>query len=352
MMTIRRPTRSWILVAAGMVGLLGFASLPAGAQDASLSPVPVASIAPVPVNPYDGAVEGSGVGKTIGYISLGESIPGVGSVSDGIREEAAKAGANLVFCDSDTDPATTLACAQEMKAQGAEGVLNFQVDPVRSPEYCAAYGNVPTIAIDLVQPPCQTVFMGANNHEAGRLAGAFIGQYARDTWSCDYTAYVSLESLAAGAANTDRMGGYRDGFTEYCPIDPATEHVLDGAEQLDPAFRQVSDLLSSLPGDRIIVVAINDYGIQGAIGAAESLGRQTDLFYAAQGADRAIWKDIACNPQLIGTTAYFPERYGRTVVPAMIDLLDGKSVPTPLYTRHEVIDRDNIREVYPQTPAC
>ena len=51
--------------------------------------------------------------------------------------------------------------------------------------------------------------------------------------------------------------------------------------------------------------------------------------------------------------AYFPERYGTTVIPAMIDILDGKEVPGPrCHVEHEVITTDNIREVYPDTPAC
>jgi hypothetical protein len=36
----------------------------------------------------------------------------------------------------------------------------------------------------------------------------------------------------------------------------------------------------------------------------------------------------------------------------MIDILDGKEVPTELYTQHAVVDATNIRELYPETPPC
>ncbi len=65
-------------------------------------------------------------------------------------------------------------------------MLNFQVFQDSSPEICAAYGDVPTIAIDIIQPPCQIAFMGANNREAGRLGGAKLGEYAKTNWDCDY----------------------------------------------------------------------------------------------------------------------------------------------------------------------
>ena len=211
---------------------------------------------------------------------------------------------------------------------------------------------MPTIAIDIIQPPCQIAFMGANNREAGRLGGAKLGEYAKTEWDCDFTAYVSLESTAAGAANTDRMGGWRDGFKEFCPIPADKERILDGADRTDPALEQMTNLLGALPGDRIVVVAINEDGILGAIGAANTLGRQTDLYYGGQGTDPSIWKDVACNPNYIASVAYFPERYGTLLIPNMVKALQGETIPEEIFTEHVVVNKDNIREIYPETPAC
>lgn len=338
------------IAALAVAGIFVMAPVSVLGQDASGSPAPATSVAPIPENPYDGAIEGSGVGKTIGYMSLGEYIPFVNLVTQGIQQEVEKSGATYLFCDTNTDPATTLACAQQMKTGGAQGVINFQVNQAQSPEFCAAYDNVTTIAIDIVQPPCQTMFFGANNHEAGRLAGAGIGKYAKDNWNCEYDAYVSLESVGAGDANAARMGGMRDGFKEYCPI--INETIRPDDDRTDKALVGMTQLLPTLPGHRIVVTAINEDGILGAIGAAATLGRSADLFYAGQGADPSIWKDVACNPQYIATVGYFPEQYGKTVVPAMIDLLDGKELPPALYVKHVMINKDNIREIYPETPAC
>ena len=288
----------------------------------------------------------------IGYISLGDSVPFVKLVSDGIKKAAEEAGVELAFCDSQIDAAKALECAQNLKVQNVQGVLNFQVFQDSSKEICAAYGNLPTIAIDIVQPPCEIAFMGANNSEAGQMAGAAIGKFAKDTWNCDITAYVSLESTAAGAANTARMGGYRDGFKQFCPIPADKEHVLDGADRTDPALEQMTNLLGALPGNKIVVVAINEDGILGAIGAANTLGRQKDLFYSGQGTDPSIWKEIACNPNYIASTAYYPERYGTLLIPNMIKALSGETIPNKIFTVHEIINKDNIRTIYPETPPC
>jgi ribose transport system substrate-binding protein len=306
--------------------------------------------APTPegVAPYDGAEPGSGEGLRIGYISLGDAVPFVRLVSEGIREQVELSGAEFVFCDSQIDAGEALACAQQLAVQEVDGVLNFQVFQDSSPEICAALPpDAPVIAIDIVQEPCQIAFMGADNHRAGMIAGEAMGRYAQENWDCDYTAYVSLESTAAGAANEARMGGYREGFTQFCEI--TDERVLDGADRTDPALTQVSDLLTALPGDRIVVVAINEDGIIGAIGAARTLGRDGDLYYSGQGTDPSIWCEIVANPNYIASSAYFPERYGRILVPAVIDAINGVEIPEELFTPHVVINADNIRDYYDPT---
>ena len=345
-------TRSRLAHAASLIAMAALVAVACTNPAASSTAPTQAASASASAVPSSAAPSASAESFKIGYISLGDSVPFVKLVSDGIKEAAEAAGQELVFCDSEIDQAKALSCAQNLKVQGVEGVLNFQVFQDSSPEICAAYGGVPTIAIDIIQPPCHIAFMGANNREAGRLGGAELGKYAKATWDCDFTAYVSLESTAAGAANTDRMGGWRDGFKESCPIPADKERILDGADRTDPALEQVTNLLGALQGDRIIVVAINEDGILGAIGAANTLGRQTDLYYGGQGTDPSIWKDVACNPNYIASVAYFPERYGTLLIPNMVKALQGETIPKEIFTEHIVINKDNIRSIYPETPAC
>ena len=237
--------------------------------------------------------------------------------------------------------------------------MNFNVDQLASPNICAAYNSVPTIAIDITQPPCEVAFMGANNHEAGRIAGAAAGQFAKEKWNCDYTSYISLESTGAKAASDARMGGFRDGFKESCPL--INEKIQPDVDRTDKAISTMADVFTATPGNRLVVVGINEDGVIGALAAAKTLGREADVFVAGQGADEFAWKDIACNPQYIASTLYFPERYGKTLIPAMIDILDGKeitedgaggTVPRNLFTSHSLVNADNIRDTYPEIPPC
>jgi ribose transport system substrate-binding protein len=295
---------------------------------------------------FIGAKPGSGKGLKLGYISLGESVPFVRLVSNGIKQQAKVAGAQLVFCDSAIDAKKALDCAKTFKTQGVQGYLNFDVFQNASAAICKAGPQVPVIAIDIHQKPCEKAFMGANNLYAGYISGAAVGRYFKSRFSCEYDVFVSLESTAAGVVNEQRMGGYRQGFSSVCGKIHDLKKI-DGADRIDPARTKFADALTALPGlSKIIVVSINDDGIEGALAAAKTAGRIDDLYVSGQGADPSAWCLIKTNKQWIADSAYFPERYGQIGIPYLIRLVKGQKVPTQLYVPHVIINGQNITKYY------
>jgi ribose transport system substrate-binding protein len=300
---------------------------------------------------FRAAAAGSGAGLKLGYISLSEAVPFIKLVSDSIKKQAEAAGAQLVFCDSQGDAAKALDCAKNFKTQGVQGYLNFQQDAKAAAAICQAGPQVPVIAVDIRQDPCQRAFMGANNERAGFIAGEAVGTFAKSTWNCAYDGFVSLEQPEAGAVNQARMGGYRKGFESVCGAGSVKNLKTVNAFRVDMARTAMADVLTSLPGaKKIIVVGINDDSILGALAAARTVGRQGDIYVAAQGADPSSWCEIKKNSNWIADTAYFPERYGEIGVPYLIDLLKGKSVPSNLLVNHQAVTRSNIDQLY--HPSC
>jgi ribose transport system substrate-binding protein len=323
------------------------------ASSAPASQAP-ASQAPVSQAPASEAPASSAPAMKVGYISLGESIPFVKLVSDNIKAEAEKAGVEIAFCDSEIDAAKALACAQNLKVQGVQAVLNFQLFEDSSPEVCAAYGDLPTIAIDIHQAPCEVAFMGADNTVAGEISGKYVGDTLKAENNCDYEAVVTLDTKGAGATTEARVNGMIAGFEEACGKIPADKFKsLDVGGTTDLAVTKFGDQLSAIkPGGKIVVLSLNDDMSLGAFAAARTAGREAELRLAGQGADPTSWKDIACNPQWLADTAYFPERYGEILIPAVVKLLTGGTVEKNLFTKHEVVTKDNVRTLYPDTPAC
>lgn len=291
---------------------------------------------------------GSGEGITIGYLSNLESVPIVHVISEGIRAQAERAGVNLLFCDGAGDNATALACMKMFKDQGAQGVLNFQHDSAAAPSICeAGPEGVPVFAIDIPQPPCQTAFMGVDNAYGGRIAGQELGRYFQENFDCEYDAFVSLEQPEIGQPNEDRMGGYREGFAEYCGEVHDLRQVAFDASTED-ARTKMADTLTALPdAERIIVTSIDDEGIVGAFAAAGVAGREDQLFAASLGmADDVMRCGLQENPNWVVSTAIFPERYGWIGIPYMIDAINGESVPDELFVPLVAVTGDTIGDYY------
>lgn len=295
-----------------------------------------------------GEGDGPGAGLKIGYISLGDSVPFVKLVSDDIRAEVEASGAEFFFCDSQLDAAKALACAQTFKTQGVDGIINFQVDEKAAESICAAGPDVPVVAVDIHQRPCEKVFVGADNYTAGFIAGEALGAYFKENFDCEYDAFVSMEQPAAGQVNLDRTGGAVEGFESICgPIDAAKNRSVDGGGTIDGGNTTFGDTLTALTGaTRIAVVSLNDDMLLGAFAAADAQGRSAEVYGVAQGADPSSFDDIQNNPNWVGDTAYFPERYGSLAVPSIIALIKGEEVPENVFTEHIFINKDNFSEFY------
>jgi ribose transport system substrate-binding protein len=327
-----------------------------GAATEAAAPATTAEAAPTATTPdipgaakFEEAVPGSGDGVKIGYISLGDQVPFVKLVSDDIRKQAETAGAHLVFCDSQLDAAKALDCAKNFKTQNVDVIINFQVDEKSAPRICAAGPDVPTIAIDINQKPCQVTFMGANNKFAGEIAGKAMGDYAKEKFSCEYDAVVSMQQPAAGIVNTDRSGGMLDAFEKICGKSKNLK-VVDGGGTIEGGQKKFADVLTSLPGKhRIIVMSLNDDMSLGSLAAAKAQGRTKDLYIAGQGADPTAYCQIKTNPQWIGDAAYFPEKYGQIAIPAAIKAAKGETLPPKLLVPHVFINKDNIEQYYQPT---
>ncbi len=187
---------------------------------------------------FEDPVPGSGKGIKIGYISLGDQVPFVKLVSDDIKAQAKADGAKLVFCDSQLDAAKALDCAKNFKTQGVDAIINFQVDEKSAPRICAAGPDVPTIAVDINQKPCQVAFMGADNQRAGEIAGQAMGEYFKKNDNCEYDAVVSMQQPAAGVVNDQRSGGALKGFESVCgPI--KNKKVVDGGGTIEGGREEV-----------------------------------------------------------------------------------------------------------------
>ncbi len=288
----------------------------------------------------------------LGYISLGEQIPFVALVTKGLQKAAKANGAELLVCDSQIDAQKAITCAAQFKTQGVQGIANFQLDATAAPRVCAAGPKVPVVSIDIHQSPCETVFYGADNFNAGKLAGSALGAFAKAKWNCQIDALLSINAPTAGKVVVLRENGAIAGVKAACPGVKVVKVVSKATT--DTTIQPFTDTLARLPGKtHLLVTATNDDQTIGAIKAAQAVGRLGDIYTGSQGADPTSW------PYLCGKTpfknwvadvAYFPERYGDTVIPLLLSLIDGQSKPKQVFVNHRVVTPTNLKTIYPT--AC
>lgn len=288
----------------------------------------------------------------IGYINLSDQIPFVVLVRKSIERAAKANGVRLAECDSNLDAQKAINCAAQLKTQGVKGIINFQLDATAAPRVCAAGPKVPVVAIDIHQKPCETVFYGANNFQAGRLAGVALGQYAKAKWNCKADGMLSLNAPTAGKVVIDRENGWISGVRSVCRGLALTKVTTKATT--DSSIQPFTDALTRHPGKhRLLVGATNDDQSIGAIKAAQAAGRLKDIYIGSQGADPTSWPYICGKTPFknwVADTAYFPERYGDTVVPLLLSLIDGQQEPKFIYINHRVVNPQNIKQIYPR--AC
>lgn len=303
---------------------------------------------PEGVVPFEDAAAGSGDGLTIGFTQLSLAVPFGQDVQEGVEAQIEKSGAKLITCDSELDAAKALNCARQFSTQDVDGLITFQADAAAAQNICEAGPDVPVFAVDIVQDPCQVAFVGAANTYAGEVLGYNIGLYFLDKFDCKHDAFISLESTAVGEVNEQRMGGIRDGFESVCGEIKGLRKLDTGAGgQADAAQQQMTDTLTALPGaKRIITVGLNEDVITAALAAARTQNRVENLYLGVQNFDPENCT-IYDAPGYIGSTAYFPERYGELLVPNMIRAIKGEKVPAELLVPHEFISLDNVDEFYP-----
>ena len=94
--------------------------------------------------------------------------------------------------------------------------------------------------------------------------------------------------------------------------------------------------------------AATDPSALGALRAFQEAGRANDCAIVGHNAEpdgRAELREP--RTRLIGSVAYFPEKYGAGVIRLALDILARKATPPAVFIRHLLITPENVDHFYP-----
>jgi ribose transport system substrate-binding protein len=233
-------------------------------------------------------------------------------------------------------------------------VLEFQtyerVAPVIASKFLAA--NTPVIAIEVPHPGA--TYFGADNDKAGLLGGRALGRWARGNWDGRVDQLLLLELPIAGSLLELRSAGLVDGLRAELPGIVETPLVrLNGRGNFEQVLEVLRKYLRRRGPRRTLVGAVNDVCALASLRAFEQAGASQLCAVMGQNALREARAELRRpGTRLVGSVAYFPERYGDELIPLALNILQKKPVPATVFVKHQLLTPRNVDLVYPLDKAA
>jgi len=285
----------------------------------------------------------------IGYASQGQASSFPREVQAGLLQSAREADVELVVVDNRYDPKIALRSADQLIREEVDLVIEFQTNESIAPAIAGKYleAGIPIIAIDVPHPGA--TFFGANNYEAGLIGGRHLGRWAAKNWRGGVDEVLLIELARAGSVPQARIRGMLAGIHDVLPLPDSCRVVhIDGDGQFGPSLECVRRHLFTSRAKRFLVGAANDPSALGALRAFQEVGRAADCAVVGHNAEpegRAELRETGT--RLIGSVAYFPEKYGPRLIRLALEILDAKPTPPAVFIKHQLITPENVDHYYP-----
>jgi ribose transport system substrate-binding protein len=262
---------------------------------------------------------------------------------------------DMLYFDNAGDAARAVANAEAAIAAKVDLLIEYNADAEANAEIGRRLATASVPALALVDPLPGAPLYGPDNRAAGRIAGRALGDFARETWPSEQVLGVLIGDLAApSAAIKHRVLGITEGVHESLPTLQFAS--LDTGGQSVRGDALLTRFLLTQPGQRLLIATLDDLAAVYATRAIEMNRRQSDCVIVSQGLDPNIHGGVSEKKELdpnnrssvvLGSVAYYMDRWGYDVLPLALRLLAGEPVPARTVTRHILVTAANVFREYP-----
>jgi ribose transport system substrate-binding protein len=289
----------------------------------------------------------------------GTRIDGLGFTGLEIRRSFELASRSLpvdmTYYDNGGDGNKALGNAKDAVANAVDLLIEYNSDARANVEIgrMLETARIPLLAVNYSVPgaPLYT----ADNIGAGRIAGQALGNFAKENWSDQTLVAAILGDVSdPSAAVTARVQGVTEGLRQELPDLSLVR--LDSAGHSVRAGSALSKFLAAQTRRKVLVATLDDASALAAKSAVEAAGRISDCVIVSQGADRSIHGGASEKKEIdpanrgsvvLGSVAYYFDRYGYEILPIALRMLRGEHVPSQTLTKHIMISAKNVFLEYP-----
>jgi ABC-type sugar transport system substrate-binding protein len=256
------------------------------------------------------------------YDNRSDRSVAVSNIDDAIRKRVD------LFIEYDPDPEVNAAAGASLKAAG-----------------------IPALAINYPIPGAP--LYGADNAAAGEIAGGALTKFAAANWRGAATVALIVGGTTPPELIEARARGIAEGLRRGKPGIAITRIEGGSPERLE---KNLTAFLAAQRGKKILVAALDDRTALGAKEVIETAGRTDDCVIVSQGLDRSVHggmhdkKEISFDNRgsiVLGSVAFYIDRYGYDVIPLALRILRRESVPAQTKTKHMLVTPMNVFREYP-----
>jgi ribose transport system substrate-binding protein len=262
---------------------------------------------------------------------------------------------DMICYDNAADPEAALVNAKDAVRRKVDLFIEYNSDIEANAEIARKLkaAAIPVIAVNYPVPGAP--IYAADNTAAGQIAGKALGEFAKQNWADQAVVSVIAGDLGDPAAYLpQRVQGIIDGLHKNLPDIIVTR--LDTSGNPVRVDGLLSKFLASQARTKVLLATLDDPTALAAKGAIERAGRTGDCVIVSQGLDHSVHgganekKEIDPNNRgsvILGSVAYYVDRYGYEVLPLAMKMLQGERVPEQTTTRHLLVSAKNVFTEYP-----
>jgi ribose transport system substrate-binding protein len=289
----------------------------------------------------------SGKRFRIGYAAQGNDSFS-SAVGQGLRWAASEHQVDLIELDNQYSQKIALRNAEMLVQQKLDLAIEFQVYERIATKISSLFSkaSIPVIALEIPQPGA--TFFGVDNHKVGILAGKALLRAAETEWKGECDELLLLDLEIAGSLPHMRLSSAQSVLRKGLVGNWVTTH-LESRGEFMRAFELTRKYLQSAPKRRTLLTGINDFAVLGALRAFEEAGRSKLCLAVGFGAIPEARRELRLpSTRLTGSVAFFPERYGESVLKLALDILHHRAAPPAIYVPVQLMTPKNIDQFYPK----
>jgi ribose transport system substrate-binding protein len=267
----------------------------------------------------------------------------------GLERACAKLNAEFIAVNNRFSPKAAVKNAELLVARRVDVAVEHQGFETVAASVAAIFrdAGIPMIAIEVPHP--NAIFFGPDNYRMGLRSGKALARWARAHWNVSIEEILLLHLPHTGMVPQLRTTGILDGVAAELPSARNTPTVrLECSIYFDRNLEVLRKYLRRRHVKPTLVGAFNDVCALAAIRAFEEAGGASSCAVVSHAGIREA-RDELRRPgtRLIGTVAFYPERWGEELIPLAQQLRDGKQVPETNFISAHLLTPQNVDLYYP-----